>query len=423
VPVAAGSSARPTPDRVIARSLRLVLLSAILSLFPFTIYSTFLVPIAAAAGTGEAAAGTMRGLGGVAALAVGIGVAPLLARWPRPQTFAAGLLALAAASGVATFATPPALIVFCFGIGAATAVLTPVLLSAATAAFTDPEDAGRAATIVTATQSLAAVLAGPVIGAMAWWNGWHGAMWITAALAATLAVIVLATSRGRPAVDATAGDGDAGRGSAPATATRQPIGYRAAFRSIRSRPGLVALIVIAALRTTSFMGALAFLAIAYHDRFGLDAGTFTLVWTLSGGSFFAGNFLAGRWARRTAADARLARALLWAGLAAGTVGVVIVFTAPALPVALAATAVTGFGHAVVAAQVTTSIARRAGELAPVAFSLNGAGMSLGVFAGAAIGGVGLAIAGETGIAVVLALPTLAAGAIVPWAVGDDRSDR
>lgn len=377
------------------RDLWLVLLASIIGLFPFTVYSTFLVPIAAAARAPEEGIGFLRGLGGLAALLAGITLAPLITRWARNRVAAAGLVLLAIASAVATTGTVAALTVFCLGIGLATAVLTPALLTTATSRFTGAGNIGRAATMVTATQSLAAVFAGPIIGAFGVWYGWQGALWITAAVSAAVAYGFL-RGRGR-------------KQDRSQASTGAPPGYAASFRALRARPVLLALIVIAALRTASFMGYLAFLAAFYHDEFDLSAATFTLVWTLSGSSFFLGNYLTGRWVRDpTTGAGRHPRTVLTAGLSGALVAVLGVFHTHALLPALAATALMGFSHAVVAAQVTTLIAVRSGDLSTVAFSLNAAGMSLGVFGGALLGGVGLATAGHTGLAVALSLPTLLA---------------
>ncbi|MCX0273200.1 MFS transporter [Nocardia zapadnayensis] len=384
------------PDQRMARTLWLVLLASIIGLFPFTIYSTFLVPIAAAAQAPEAWIGFLRGSGGLAALVAGVLAAPLIGRWPRQYVTAAALALLAATSVLATSGSLAALTLFCLGTGVATALLTPALLTLATSKFAGPGNIGRAATMVTATQSLAAVFAGPVIGAMGLWHGWRGALWITAAVSALIAAGFLrirARDRTR-------------------TATA-PLGYTASFRAVRARPDLLALIAVAALRTTSFMGYLAFLAVYYHDRFNVTATGFTLVWTLSGASFFLGNHLTGRWVRDpdTAAGGH-PRTVLTAGLLGALVAVLAVFQMDALLPALVASALMGFGHAVVAAQVTTLIAHRGGELSTVAFGLNAAGMSLGVFAGSLLGGLGLATAGQTGLAVALALPTLLALVVV-----------
>ncbi|MEV3966018.1 hypothetical protein AB0M34_35010 [Nocardia sp. NPDC050193] len=116
------------------------------------------------------------------------------------------------------------------------------------------------------------------------------------------------------------------------------------------------------------------------------------------------------------------RTVLAAGLSGALVAVLAVFHVDALVPALAASALMGFGHAVVAAQVTTLIAHRGGELSTVAFSLNAAGMSLGVFTGSLLGGLGLATAGHTGLAIALALPTFLA-LVVVCSIGRSRWGR
>ncbi|GAB2630953.1 hypothetical protein GCM10027088_01010 [Nocardia goodfellowii] len=393
----------PVSDRRMVRALWLVLLAAIISLFPFTIYSTFLVPIAATVRASEAEVGFLRGLGGLAALVAGIALAPLLTRWPRQHVAAAALGLLAGTSLLATSGRFAALIAFCVGIGLATAVLTPTLLTLATSRFSDPGNMGRAATTVTATQSLAAVLAGPVIGGLGVWRGWQGALWITAAVSALIA----------------AGFLRAGAGGSPASPS-MPTGYADSWRRLRSRPDLLVLIAIAALRTTSFMGYLAFLAVFYHDRLAYSATTFALVWTLSGSAFFLGNYATGRWVRDPgSAMGRRPRTTLAVGLLGALVAVLGVFHAPALPAALLGTALMGFSHAVVAAQLTTLLARLGGELSTIAFSVNAAGMSLGVFAGALLGGLGLDLAGHTGLAIALGLPTALALALLRVLRGTD----
>ncbi|WP_168211831.1 MFS transporter [Ruania zhangjianzhongii] len=373
-----------------------MLLAAVISLFPFTIFSTFLVPIAAAANEETSVVGMLRGLGGVAALVTGIGIAPLIARWSAPHTTAASLVMLSGTSLIATVGTLPTLIVFCVGIGAATAILTPTLLLTATTRYPNRGDSGRAATIVTATQSLAAVLAAPVIGGIALWRGWQGVLWITAIAASILAVFFLRASRVPRA------------GSAP----RLP--YAVSFAQLRHRHDLLALVAIAFLRTTAFMGYLAVLAAHYHDRFGLEPTAVTLVWTLSGASFFTGNFLAGRWAR---GGRRRQKLLLALGLIGAAIALIALFTTEVLAGALIATVLMGFCHAIVAALITTLIAERGDELTAAAYSINAAGMSLGVFTGALLAGAGLAFGGGGAIAWALGIPTLLALVFVPVATG------
>lgn len=392
----------PVTDRAILRALWPALLAAVISLFPFTIYSTFLVSIAD--GTGESAAlvGALRGLGGVSALLIGVVIAPVLSRWSAPHATATSLALLAGASLIAMLGTLPALLVFCLGIGAATAMLIPTLLRIATDTFPRRGDAGRAATMVTAVQSLAAVLAAPIIGAIGLWKGWHGALGVTAVAAAILAALFRRSAGSRT--------------HAPA-----PPRYGEAFARLRRRKELLALVAIASLRTTAFMGSLAFLAVHYSDVFGLDPIVVTWVWTLSGVSFFVGNFLAGRWARGSTA---IQNRLLYGGLTGAAVGVMTVFTTHYFLLALAATALMGFSHAIVAALVTTLISDRGGDLRTPTYSVNAAGMSLGVFVGALVAGTGFAFGGSLGMAVALVIPTLLALPLVPVGMSgiDDRTD-
>lgn len=90
------ATARPkvvTGDRTMVTHLWPLLVAAALGLVPFTVMSTFLVPIAQGAGASVEVVGGMRGLGGVAALAVGALAAPLVdrlpadgpQRWPWPS--------------------------------------------------------------------------------------------------------------------------------------------------------------------------------------------------------------------------------------------------------------------------------------------------------------------------------------------------
>ncbi|NEC29116.1 MFS transporter, partial [Streptomyces sp. SID8111] len=70
-------------DLAMARALWPVLLASAVGLLPFTVFSTYLVPIADHAGSGVAAVGGLRGLGGLAALLAGTALAPLLDRVRR----------------------------------------------------------------------------------------------------------------------------------------------------------------------------------------------------------------------------------------------------------------------------------------------------------------------------------------------------
>lgn len=388
-------------DRVIFKSIWLLVGAAILSLFPFTIFSTFLVPIADAAGHTSAEIGTLRGLGGIAALIIGIGFAPIINRFIKQRVAVFSLLLLGSASFLGAIGTYPALIFFCFAIGAATALLTPSLLAIATDHFKQEAASARAATIITSTQSLAAVMAGPVIGGMALLGGWQGALIITGVISVVAALFF-------------------GKYQHVPHAPKSSVKYLDAFRQLRARPVVIGLIAIAMLRTAAFMGYLAYAAAVYFDHFQVDAYTFTFVWTVSGVAFFISNFFAGKYLNTSKGHFAHIYTVLIMSLIVATGAALLIFTTPVFALALVGTALMGVSHAVIAACVTTLIVRKSGEVKNPALAINSAGMSLGVFVGAAVGGLGLSIASYTGAAIALSATTVLGLAIALWVVAKTR---
>ncbi|HEX6343123.1 MFS transporter [Umezawaea sp.] len=379
----------PVPgDLRMARALGPVLLASAVGLLPFTVFSTFLVPIAEEAGSGVAALGSLRGLGGLAALAVGAAVAPLLDRLPKRHVAAAGLALLGLSSLLGATGHFVAWVAFALLVGAGTSVLAPATAAMAADRFGDGPAAGRAATLVTATQSLTAMLAAPLVAAPALLWGWQGDLVAVSVISFALAALFRAR-----------------RG--PVLAPRPRIGYLESLRALGSVPGAVPLLAVALLRTAAFMGYLSYLAAFYGERFSLSPGVFALVWTLSGGSFFVGNLFAGRFTN-AAAEGRRTERVMVVCLVVALGAVVGFYFAPTLPLALALTVLLGAGHAGVAACVTTLLVRRCGPLRGSALGINAAGMSLGVFVGSALGGLGLGLAGYPGTAAVLGGLTLAA---------------
>ncbi len=376
------------PDRIIALRVWPMLAGAALSLFPFTIFSVLLVPIAASVDVDEAAVGSLRGLGGVAALLAGVLLAPIVGRWARSWAPSAALVGLAGVCVLATAGTVPALVAFCLGIGLCTALLTPLLITQAISCFSSPGNSGRAATLITAVQSLAAVAAGPVTGLLALAGGWRVALWTTAGAALALAAVLLWRRLHENVADEALHHAD----------------YMESFARLWHRPELLNLIGISTLRTTAFMGQLAFLAVIYDRHFSMGPEAFALVWTLSGAAFFVGNYAAGRWARRAAEAPRAASLVMASGILAGASGLPLITLPGSLPLALLGTMLMSLSHAVIAAIVTTLIAHRGQQCTGAAFSLNAAGQSVGVFAGAALGGLGLAWGNMLGVTLALTLP-------------------
>lgn len=164
----------PLPgDLRMARALWPVLLASAVGLLPFTIFSTYLVPIADEAGSSVGAMGGLRGLGGLAALLVGTALAPFIDRVRKEWAAAGGLVALGASSAFGASGDFVLLAVFCLLVGASTSVLNPALTAAAADRFGTGKAAGRAATLVTAVQSMTAMLAAPVVALPALLWGWE----------------------------------------------------------------------------------------------------------------------------------------------------------------------------------------------------------------------------------------------------------
>ncbi|MEU1014499.1 MFS transporter [Streptomyces sp. NPDC005898] len=399
----AGTGEAVPGDLRMARALWPVLLASAVGLLPFTVFSTYLVPIADGAGSGVAAMGGLRGLGGLAALLVGTALAPLIDRVRKEWAAAGALTALGLSAALGAGGDFVLLAVFCLLIGASTAVLNPALTAAAADRFGTGKAAGRAATLVTAVQSMTAMLAAPVIALPALYWGWQGDLLGVSAVSLLLAVVFVARGKRTPPSD---------------TPNAQRLGYLASFKALAAVRGVLPLLLIGFLRTAVFMGYLSYLAAFYEQRFDLDAGLFAFVWTLSGAAFFVSNLLTGR-LTNSAAPRLTTERLLPLGLVAALVGVVGFYFTHWLPLALALTALHAASHAVVAACVVSLIVRRCGtSLRGSALSLNAAGQSLGVFVGAALGGAGLAVAGYPGTAAVfgaLVVAALGAAVLVPRA--------
>ncbi|HEY3562666.1 MAG TPA: MFS transporter [Kribbella sp.] len=376
-------------DLRMAKRLWPFLLASTVSLIPFTVFGMYLVPISGAAGGSVAEIGGLRGLGGLAALAVGVLLAPLMDRAPRELVAAGGLALLGVSAALGAVGNVFALAAFCLLIGASTSILAPSIGAAAADRFRSPAAAGRAATLVSATTSAMAMLAAPVLAVPGLIWGWRGNLLAASVVALLLSAAFFVRGRGR---------------TAPVSTTRR-MRYLATYRELARIPGALPLLAVAMLRTAAFMGYLAYLAAFYDERFDLAPGWFALVWSLSGASFFLGNLLAGRY---LATERPWTERLLLIGITVALVAVSAFYFSPTLPLTLLLTAVMGASHATVAACVTTLLVRRSGDLRGSALSVNAAGMSLGTFLGAAIGGLGLSLGGYPGTAITFAAITLAA---------------
>jgi predicted MFS family arabinose efflux permease len=373
-----------------AKRLWPFLLASMVSLIPFTVFGMYLVPIAAAADGTVAEIGGLRGLGGLAALVVGIALAPLIDRLARELVAAGGLALLGISAALGAVGNVFALAAFCLLIGASTSILGPSIGAAAADRFKSAAAAGRAATLVSATTSMMAMLAAPVLAVPGLWWGWRGNLLAASAVSLALSAAFFWRGRGRKP-----------RAAGVRTS------YLATYRALARIPGALPLLAVAMLRTAAFMGYLAYLAAFYDDRFELTPGWFALVWSLSGASFFLGNLLAGRYIALERPWIGPEKMLLL-GLGVALISVGAFYFSPTLPLTLLLTSLMGASHATVAACVTTLLVHRSGDLRGSALSINAAGMSLGTFLGAAIGGLGLGLGGYPGTALAFASITLLA---------------
>lgn len=376
-------------DWRMAKRLWPFLLASTVSLIPFTVFGMYLVPIAAAADGSVAEIGGLRGLGGLAALIVGFALAPLIDRLARELVAAGGLALLGISAALGAIGNVFALAAFCLLIGASTSILGPSIGAAAADRFSTPAAAGRAATLVSATTSMMAMLAAPVLAVPGLFWGWRGNLLAAAVISLALSAAFFWRGWGR---------------KAPLQST-QRTSYLATYQALARIPGALPLLGVAMLRTAAFMGYLAYLAAFYDEKFDLAPGWFALVWSLSGASFFLGNLFAGRYLAKERTALSPEKTLLL-GLLTALVAVSAFYFTPSLPVTLLLTSLMGAAHATVAACVTTLLVRRSGDLRGSALSVNAAGMSMGTFLGAALGGAGLGLGGYPGLALIFGAITL-----------------
>ena len=223
---AESSTATRLGDLALARGLWLLLLAQFLSFLPSSAASIFVPTIAADLGRSVALVGGLRSLGGVAALACGVLVAPLIDRVARARTIAGGLLLLAVAALLAAFGSLPSLALFYLLLGAAGAVYQPALQSAAADGH-DSATGARAAAMLSAMGALAPMLGGPLLAATAGWVGWRGDY-----LASAVLITLVAISRARRSAAAR-------RSGWPASVTGRPSAWcssrRVPFRCCSAR--------------------------------------------------------------------------------------------------------------------------------------------------------------------------------------------
>lgn len=390
-----------------------LLLAAALGLVPFTIFSNFLVDIAADAHGHSSTIGSFRGLGGIAAVIVGVLCAPLIDAIPRQRLINLALATLGLGCALSVVSHTSTWIAFCLIIGAGTAVLNPAISAQASDTFHNDAEAGRAATLVSSTMTLTAMLAAPILAGPALIWGWQGNM-IVVAITCLLTVAIISRRRAHQTSitahterqDTTHTTHNTTDSAPPADIRGNTTNYLASFTLAARTPAALPLLGVSMLRTAAFMGQLAFVAVFYHDHFGLSSEVFTWVWSLSGLSFFLGNWFGGKALKPIESPGAMALVMTIASLS-GTGAVYYLFHAPHLIIALACTSLVAISHAVIAACVTTILVRQSHHRGTI-LSLNGVGQSIGVCVGASLAGIGLQTASWHGAGLSLGITTLVA---------------
>jgi predicted MFS family arabinose efflux permease len=385
-------------DLALARGIWLLLLAQFLSNLPGSAAGIFLPVMASDLGRSVALVGGLRSLGGVAALACGVLAAPLIDRIARAWTIVGGLLLLAVAALLAALGNLPSLALFYLLLGAAGAVCQPALQSAAADGL-NASTGARAAALMSAMAALSPMLGGPLLAATAGLIGWRGDYLGNAVLLILVAVLAGATFDRRP----------------PAGVAR--VGYRAAFRLVAAAPGALPLLLGSTMRAIVQFAWLSYLAAVLVERFAASTVLVAVVWGMGGTCFFLANLAVGRVLGAAASDGwRSPARLLPASLIAMTALLPLGLLVPTLPLAMVMAALGAGTHGAAVAVTISLLVGRYAPLRGAVLGLNAAGLNLGLFAGAALGGAALAAGGYRGLALALAIMAGTTLTVSVWAL-------
>ena len=388
-------AAQPAPGREhgdlhLIRALWPLLAAAFIGQLPLVASNLFIVAMAADTDSSVALVGGLRGLSGIAALATGVLAAPMIDRWPRAWSIAAGLAVLGGAALLGALSQLPALIAFYFLVGVGSAVLMPSI-QAASGDERSGTGSVRSTTLVAGVPSLAPAAAGPLLALPATWWGWQGDLLAIAAAALALALV-----------------SGCRLSHAPPGGVARP-GYLAAFRAVAAAPGAVALLMGSTLRAALFFGWLAYYAAYFSQRFGLSLTMLGLLVSMNGLAFFLTNQIGGRLTDSAGmtGERRLRPAqLAIGGFVVATATLPLALMTPLLPLAVLLTVLHTAGHGASFVGIIALLVGRYPTLRGAVMGLNVAGSNLGTFGGAVLGGVGLAVGGYAGLAASLLLVAL-----------------
>ena len=361
---------------------------------PYPASSIFVGSLATDFGVESATIGGLRAVSGAAALTVGFLAAPLLDRVPRAVTVLLGLGLVMVGSLLPLLGEMVTLTASFFAVGAAMAILVPAVQAAGGDLFEGPS-AGRAASLVNASQNLSGSLAGPIMVLPALLGGWHAGYASIALLALLTGLLAAWRLSWRP----------------PTGVAR--VGYRAAFGLVARAPGALPLLAASTLRSCAMFGFVVYLAAFFADRFQAGTPLLGLVWFVAAFAAFFANVVTGRLVNggQEGAAVRWWRdplTLLVLSTVASVVLAPLTFLAPSPLLAIVATTVYAVFHGMLVASQVSLLVRRYMSLRGPVMALNGVGQNIGTVVGTAVAGLGLATAGYDGLAVTLVLMTGAA---------------
>lgn len=350
--------------------------------------SLYIAPIARDLGTTTAVVGGLRAFSGVAALGVGIGLAPLIDRAPRAVTVMVCLLLTAIATVCVSIGSLVGLIAFNIVLGATMAVLLPALQAASADRFDGPAS-GRAVAIIVSIGPLANILTGPLLILPSLAAGWRGAFVVMAVACVLVAALAARTLSWRR----------------PENVTRT--GYRQAFAQVARAPGAIAALSLTTLRSCLWFGWFTYLAAFFTERFTGTPGLVAWVWLLGASAFFGATVLTGRLTNAQADRDRSARpsplAILSVCVPANLLLAPLTYLAPTVPLALTATVAFCVTSGATQAALSSLLIRRYAPIRGAVMGLNSAGTNVGMIAGATLAGLGLGLGGYSVLAATLVL--------------------
>lgn len=391
-PAQGSATGTPLSDRTLVRQLWPLILTSFLTQLPTSGTTIFSVPMAADSGTSVAVVGSLRGLGGLAALATGILAAPLIDRLPRAVSVSAGLVLLALSALLAALAQVWALATFFCLLGAATAVILPAVQSAGVDGRRGAAGT-RAATLLVSIPSTAPALAAVVLALPAVVWGWQGDYRVMALACLGLAGLTFRRLDRQPPRDV------------------RRTGYLAAFGVVGRLPGATWLLLGSTIRATQFFVGITYVGALFVERHQLPLTQAAFLVSLNGLSFFCNSIWAGRQASRPSGGRITPGGLIVVGLLISTVSGPLSYLAPTVWLATIMLIAVSAGHAICVAGIMGLLVRRYAQMRGAVMGLNVAGINLGTFVGASLGGLGIVLAGYEGLAAILGL--MGAAAAVP----------